>query len=598
MSHAHLSTSNLRALLCATLIGALSLFSGSLVLAAASPATAAAIESVPTLEGVELTPLERAGHPDGNARLRLAFDKREQLGDSITLEIDDQRFLLKRDDRDSPVFSGMIKLDFDRFVAELKQREALIRESREEVAPVFAGRELLGQKRFEFLDPAVVERARISSTPFLIPAGVLIMPLAFVDPSRELLITSTRVVNDPGRTFDICGGVGNPNGAWTFKTLMSNMANQPQTGVDPAVFVERWLSTWQVNHTINGFAVPARANIGPLVLNNWPRINGRLDLNRSPFRLLAIVNRVDLRGNSVYGASSAGEGRFVFGVVNRNANGGCSTTPFTVILEYGVPIRGCSAVRDYGQQWADLGNLVLGSAPYNAALQNITDQFTSANAAPFKPNGSAINQVRSNEIALSRPWELREFVLQQGSPLLRIVSTQQTPHHTLNNGGLLANYINANAAAIVADSHVVPNQWLGQPFLTGSNFNFSTANGAVWNAPGVGNQPRHKFSLGTCNACHGGETRDNTLGSSDLHFVHIDVRLPAAPSALSKFLIGNGSLAFPTNYNKLDPINGAPMRQFGDLVRRQQDLSNLINTSCVGTGVISELQFAPLRMVH
>lgn len=598
MSHPHLSIPSLRLPICAVLIGACSLFCGGFSFAATSPVEPVSSGSVPRPDVIELTPLERAGHPDGNARLRIEFGKLEQLDDALTLEIDDQRFVLKRDQRDPPTFSGMIKLDFDRFVAELKQRELLIRASGEDAAPAFDGREIRSLDRFAFLDTAVVERARIGSLPFRIPRDVLFMPLAFVDPSRELLITSTRVVNDPTRTFDICGNVGNPNGAWTFKTLMSNMANQPLTGVDPAVFVERWLSTWQVNHNINGFAVPARANIGPLVLNSWPRINGRLDLDRSPFRLLAIVNRVDLRGNSVYGASSAGEGRFVFGVVNRNANGGCSTTEFTVILEYGVPIRGCSAVRDYGQQWADLGTLVLGSAPYNAALQAITDQFTNANAAPSKPNGSAINQVRTNEIALSRPWELREFVLQQGSPLLRIVSTQQTPHNTLNNGGLLANYINANAAAIVADAHVVPNQWLFQPFLTGSNFNFSTANGAVWNAPGVGNQPRHKFSLGTCNACHGGETRDNTLGSTDLHFVHIDVRLPAAPSALSKFLIGNGSLAFPTNYNKLDPINAAPMRQFGDLLRRQQDLSNLINTSCTGIGVVSELQFAPLRMVH
>jgi len=33
------------------------------------------------------------------------------------------------------------------------------------------------------------------------------------------------------------------------------------------------------------------------------------------------------------------------------------------------------------------------------------------NAAPTKGNGSAINQIRTNEIALRSPWELREFTL-------------------------------------------------------------------------------------------------------------------------------------------------------------------------------------------
>lgn len=44
----------------------------------------------------------------------------------------------------------------------------------------------------------------------------------------------------------------------------------------------------------------------------WRR---QLDLAQSPFRLLAIVNRVDLRENSIYGGGDAGEGRLVFGAI-------------------------------------------------------------------------------------------------------------------------------------------------------------------------------------------------------------------------------------------------------------------------------------------
>jgi hypothetical protein len=166
-----------------------------------------------------------------------------------------------------------------------------------------------------------------------------------------------------------------------------------------------------------------------------------------------------------------------------------------------------------------------------------------------------------------------------------------------NNSGLLANYINTNAAALVAGTTVIPALWAGQPFLTGSNFNFGVANAQVWNAPGVANQPRHMLSLNTCNACHGGEARDSTV-PGDLPFLHVGVRLPAGTSQLSKFLLGNGTLAAPSTFNKPDPINGAPVRQFGDLLRRQQDLSNLVNSSCLSTGLINQLQFQPLQMVH
>jgi hypothetical protein len=601
MRSAHQPRHLVRRLLSAGILGSLGLIGFGLAPpshAATAPAVVAdQFATVPAPIAIELTPLERAGIAEGNALLSLSFEQREGLGDEIVLNAERRKHVLKRDPNDPTRFSGMIDFDFDLFVREQQQREALIKESREEKSPVFSGRELLGHERFGFLDPAIVERARIESLPFRIPRDVIVLPLSFVDPARELMITAPPVVNDPGRTFDICGNVGNPNGAWTFKTLMSNMANTPLTGVDPSDFVERWVRTWQVNNTLNTFPVPARPNIGPLVLNSWPRIAGKLDLNQSPFRLLAIVNRVDLRGNSVYGSSNAGEGRFVFGVVNRNSAGGCSTTRFTVILEYGVPIRGCAAVRSYGQQWDNLGNLVLGSPAYNTALQAITDQFTSANAAPNKPNRSAINQVRSNENALNPLWELREFVLRQGNPLLQISSTVQTPHHSWNNSGLLANYINTNAAALVAGTNVIPALWAGQPFLTGSNFNFGVANAQVWNAPGVANQPRHMLSLNTCNACHGGEARDSTV-PGDLPFLHVGVRLPAGTSQLSKFLLGNGTLAAPSTFNKPDPINGAPVRQFGDLLRRQQDLSNLVNSSCLSTGLINQLQFQPLQMVH
>ena len=68
--------------------------------------------------------------------------------------------------------------------------------------------------------------------------------------------------------------------------------------------------------TVNRDLVPARPNINAL-LNGWLQGDpGELNLDVSPFRLLAIVNRLDLREAVGYGGpGTAGELRFVFGLV-------------------------------------------------------------------------------------------------------------------------------------------------------------------------------------------------------------------------------------------------------------------------------------------
>ena len=99
-------------------------------------------------------------------------------------------------------------------------------------------------------------------------------------------------------------------GAWTFGRLMTEMANEPATGIRPGDFVEQWIQQWTVDLTINSFTVFNRAARAQLFLDNWPRLpDGQLDLAQAPFRLLAIVNRLDLRGSTLYGSSDAGEAR-------------------------------------------------------------------------------------------------------------------------------------------------------------------------------------------------------------------------------------------------------------------------------------------------
>ena len=166
-----------------------------------------------------------------------------------------------------------------------------------------------------------------------------------------------------------------------------------------STFTLNWLHTWSTTQTINSDVVLARTSIQTLVINPWLTASGgtTLDMTKAPFRLLAIVARLDLRQNAGYsGGTSAGEGRFIYNVLDGSGN----PTSFMVIFEYGLDAADCVAVQNWADDWHGLGGHTFGP-DYNAALQTVTDRFATIGASPGKPNGSAINQVRSDEIALS-----------------------------------------------------------------------------------------------------------------------------------------------------------------------------------------------------
>jgi len=567
----------------ATLLFAYLLFS------ATAANTAAARESLaqgfadvpPAVDDIQLTALEKPG-TDGNAALAVVYARDQPLPDSIPLDVAGKTVKLARDPKDPQRFTANINFDFDAFVKEQEARQKLA--ERKPALPVFDGREVVGEGRFVFLDPAKLREQIKGHAIIRIPHDIFLDPPLLTSPAHSLMVTDPLVVEDPTRTFDACTNAGNPDGAWTFNKLMTDMANTPLTGVQPGDFVENWLKTWQTTAVVNSFPITQRPNINSLVLSTWPRdINGRLDLRRSPMRLLAIVNRLDLRNNAVYGGGRAGEGRFVFGVMRRLSGGGCAQMRFTVILEYGLPLRGCPAIRSFAQQWGDLDAFALGSATYNGALQDITDQFTRANASPSRPNGSAINQIRSNENALNPTWELREFNVLP-SHQLALVTAKQTPHTSFNTNNpsitALADYVNANQAAVIAEVHNVPLTFAGSPFLTGASRNTQT----VWKHDAiVDNDARHHLSLNTCDSCHGAETQTG-------NFLHVAPRNPGVASQLSRFLVGTGgTVSSPTTFTMNDPVDGVTPRTYGDLLRRQSDLASLQSSACLSGGLLAEL---------
>lgn len=372
-----------------------------------------------------------------------------------------------------------------------------------------------------------------------------------VSAPRELMVKSTSVVDDPVRTVFNPGSTDSRNGAWTFKHLVENMAPTPEQA--PAM-VEAMLNSFTSTQTLNGFSVNARPGMQSLVLDAWPRTaDGALDLAKAPLRLQAIVNRFDLRDLS---SGDAGEGRFVFAF----------NDPFftffplqaTIIFEYKLPAASDQDVLDWAQAFHALGGMAFGES-YNAALQAITERFVGRGVRPDHPNGNAINAVRTNEIDFGANgiWELREFHLGASSGLLEAVPVALTPDRSFNFTGALADFINANQAAIIAEHHVVPELFNGQPFQAGAIFNDL----GTWFASGTNGDARHHFALNTCNGCHSSQETNVT-------FLQILPRVQGSEAGLSPFLTGT---------TKFDPVTGQS-RTFNDLARRKADLKAIVCT--------------------
>jgi hypothetical protein len=419
----------------------------------------------------------------------------------------------------------------------------------------------------------------------------------FVTTKRELMITSSAVVDDPVRTFGnsapasffgggdggviLRGGISIPfgvpvvtatadaiappataeggtgtaptsQGVWSFAHLMREMA--PTSDQAPAMVLQL-LQHWLTDQTVNGFTVAARPLMQTDVINVWPKLaNGDLDLDRAPITLNAIVNRIDIRDLA---NGSAGEGRFVFGV------DGPAFANFNIIVEYNLPAQTQGDVQNWANRWHALSSHPFPSEEYNAALEAITRSFTDRGSMPSGVNGSALNEFRTNEIALSNfvEWELRGFVLSPTTGLFDETPVKETPDISFNGSSTLADFTNQNGPAIKAEvpganDNTVPATFEGQNFLSGSALNPFFQ----WNAPGILDpDARFHMSINTCNGCHGPDT-----GTPDFQMVL--ARGVGQESTLSPFLTGT---------TVFDPFSGQ-VRTLNDLSRRRDDLTSLV----------------------
>ncbi|MDY7231495.1 hypothetical protein [Hyalangium rubrum] len=361
-----------------------------------------------------------------------------------------------------------------------------------------------------------------------------VVDLAAIDPARELFITDVSVVDDSFYTKWAPGKSNtDPEGGWSFGRLIdSMMPEQWQSPYGRSQYVLYWLKTWEQDQTVNGQVIPARPRIRSLIVDPWRAASGCtgsddrcvLDFAKAPFRLLAIVYRPDLRRlPTSTDPGHAGQGRFVFGALGPDGE----RLAFTVIFEYQLPISHKKDIHTWARRWHELSTHPFGRN-YNQKLHSVTREFTKEKAARGRVNGSALLQIRTNEVPLSpvepKLWELREFVL--GSyGVLRPATVKQEVNAALIGSATLGAWASANAPAILAGQHVVPSSYQGQPFLAAAAPVPSTL---AWPVPGVTEEVRRAFAVATCSGCHKSETGTN--------FLHVRTREVGSPALLSEFL--------------------------------------------------------------
>lgn len=438
---------------------------------------------------------------------------------------------------------------------------------------------------------------------------------------RELIITELAVIEDPILTNPDCG----PLGVWSFKYLIEQMAGDR----DPGSFALS-LFTHGDSNQINGFSVPNRPAVIEKIITPWRARSGeQLDLASAPVKLLAIVNRIDLRHVTDNDVAHAGEGRFVFGVVDETGKplapiGGTAVGGMTIILEYSLPAKSTTDLMRWAADWHELGRYRPGTWDYNCRLAMLTKRFTDRGRGKGRPNDSALNQIRTNEIALANPWELREWVIDEQSGLLKAQQVAETPDFlTMNNTADLTELLTANADKILSGQFSLSSQLEAGSAPAGPFFDLrpslpietfdrnltaaeaTVAAGAMnddflnsllpfylsgpkvnpipgtdivanvpWQTPtAIDSEVRHRFALNTCSGCHRDETgvsflhigfpessRDRDVMSNGL----------GAPAFLSSFLTGSDSVP--------DPIDAKVVHSFNDLARRQVDLQSLIDS--------------------
>ena len=616
----------------------------------------------PIVEQLFIKRLDQPTADGSNVLLFAQFSQSEasklRQVEALTINLEDNRGVKFTDNgqngdlkRSDGIFTASLKVNEDELSNLIKQDNEIILKKRG-VETVFIGRSATKRK----LSPFKLDSFRRGIPVLFDIAFISIVDAATLPGIKDnsLMITHLPVVNDPNRTYDPCRvPKGNPNGAWSFRTLIANMDNGFST---PEKFLTDWIDNFLFSlHTQpSGDATTNRTPSKERLVKAWLKnctipfplvglpvgwqTNPLLKAQEFPVRLLTIVNRLDLRGNSGYGGfSNAGEGRLVFcfidsnvgcGVTSNDGNNGPGTMTF--IFEYGVPITKCAALQAYATQWWNLRTMAIDPI-FNSTLEGITNTFTLANANPARPNSSALNHLRTNDflsssVSLSQnPWDIRDFEIDAATHKLKIIHPNKEPMENSNgfaigNGVVinttnlanLKNFVNSLPMTVLDPSppYTIPNNLMGMHapmrILPPSRYHWrgNTTNVIIPFS-------RREFSLNTCSGCHKGETRNV--------FTHVKPRDILQRAPLSGFMTGLGAddNSAVTDIDT-DPIGSffvtdpgptplSNQKEFNEALRRAIDLEKLVFGSPCSVKIgfprdliaINQiLKFRPINMEH
>lgn len=357
-----------------------------------------------------------------------------------------------------------------------------------------------------------------------------------IEPRTELMITHPNVVRDPVRARNTTGVAGR----WTLGRLIQDMIPSGNSVTAAAAFQSMLQSMASANApgvsfdnqprsaaTMNAFiaGLPKLADGATIDMDRIHRTNTSPSTQKD-FELVAIAYRPDLQLADADSPSKVGEARFVF----------TRSDSFTVINEYTLPIiKVGTATLTTAQSrriWA-LRFRALGTHPafgegYRALLERITTGFAGPGAKKVgvsTPNGNAISQIRTNDIELGSPWQVREYNLRFVAGAARIipVTTKENPAREVRLGLASANgavlrtqllsVIDANQAAILGGTFSMPAQFLGSSADTFSG----EAYGPLFEGSAIPTPVQNALIANTCNGCH-----NNVTGETPSHrFTHI-----------------------------------------------------------------------------
>lgn len=297
------------------------------------------------------------------------------------------------------------------------------------------------------------------------------------DFSPHLLIRDPEVLNDVRASGE---------GPWSFlgtvHKLFSKTVSPSPGEIEPGLV--DWFSQWSATVDSNGHTLEPR-NALAVIREVWPKApNGALIRDQSPYRLIAILFRLDLRNPD----SPAGEGRFVFQL----------SEPFTeipiesyVIFEFALASPG-ETVKFWAQRIQDLSQTTdLNS--YKVKLEAMTESFAVAEKLRF---------VRTNDFVFAPIWELRNFTYDSIARRLVATPIPGTPHSDFDTTkrSELEVWIISQSLTSRDTTLVLPSTMQTTVAPLPSEF-YTWLEGSRVPTPA-----RRIFAQQTCNGCHGIET--------------------------------------------------------------------------------------------